>query len=98
MYFGYREKHSNTTPQISNYLFHNIGLLTFNLPLFTAPTSVPTPSPSPTKTPIPTPTPNPGDLNMDGKVDTTDIRIVLSGYITKYNLIDFKKVLENFGK
>lgn len=42
LYFGFREAHSNLTPQVSNYLFHDIGLLTFNLPLFSVSAPVPT--------------------------------------------------------
>ncbi|MDO8515354.1 MAG: hypothetical protein Q7S14_02550, partial [bacterium] len=31
---GYREQHSNNGAAVNNYLFHDIGLATFDLPLF----------------------------------------------------------------
>ncbi len=87
LYFGYKEINGHNGLNIGNYLFHNIGLLSLELPLFPAlptptPTSTPIPSPSftPTSTPPPAPTPLPGDRDKNGKVNISDYTTLLQNF------------------
>ena len=76
-------------PTLSNpwkqYLFHNIGLATFSLPLIAS-------------TPTPTPTPKPGDLDGDGDVDIIDYNILVANFGHPYNIFDYNILVGNFGK
>jgi|GEM_PF-2702224 len=51
----------------------------------------PTTSPSP-------PTGKPGDLNNDGKVDIYDYATLVAGFGTKYTILDYSALLENYNK
>ena len=78
-------------PTLSNpwkqYLFHNIGLATLSLPLFT-----------PTNTPTPTPTPKPGDFNGDGHVNQADYDLLVANFGNPYTIFDYNVLVGNWGK
>jgi len=81
LYFATRTRTSNQNSW-NSYLFHDIGLVTFSLPLF----------------PSPTPTPLPGDLNGDGHVNIYDYNLLVTNFGNPYTIFDYNALVGNWGK